>query len=227
MLGEYLKMSITQKRSNGFGKSITCQGAERHRSGDGFSLLELLITVAIGFTVIAFAGIALIPALRQQHLTAAYNATLTTLRRAHDQAAADMRVYVVTFATPGTITVTQNTLGGPLLVTTVLPPDVTFHIEPGVPTSPVTAPITPDGFGSAANPIDFDQGVAGGSVTDIYFQPDGTAQDINGNTNNGVVYLGRPGDLYSTRAITLWGVTGRLRGWRLYLQSGQLKWNQQ
>jgi Tfp pilus assembly protein FimT len=127
LLGEYLKMSITQKRSNGFGKSITCQGAERHRSGDGFSLLELLITVAIGFTVIAIAVIALIPGLRQQHITAAYNATLTTLRRAHDQAAADMRVYVVTFATPGTITVTQNTLGGPLLVTSVLPPDVTLH----------------------------------------------------------------------------------------------------
>src|ERR1035438_3448041 len=115
---------------------------KQHR---GFSLLELMIVIAIGFTVVAFSTWALLPVLKQQDVTTAYNATLTTLRRAHDQSAADMRVYVVHFATPGTITVTQNALGGPLLLTTVLPPDVTFHVEPGVPTSNTTAPTTPDG----------------------------------------------------------------------------------
>ncbi len=197
---------------------------KQHR---GFSLLELMIVIAIGFTVVAFSTWALLPVLKQQDVTTAYNATLTTLRRAHDQAAADMRVYVVHFATPGTITVTQNALGGPLLLTTVLPPDVTFHVEPGVPTSNTTAPTTPDGLGTAANAIDFDQGVPGGSITDVYFQPDGTALDLNGNVNNGVLYLGQVGNLYSSRSITLWGTTGRLRGWRLYLQSGQAQWNQQ
>jgi hypothetical protein len=186
-----------------------------------------MIVIAITFTVAGITTIAMMPVMKQQHVTSAYNATLTTLRRAHDQAAADMRVYVVSFAAPGTITVTQNVLGGPLLVTTVLPSDITFHVESGVPTSAVTAPTTPDGFGVAANAFDFDQGVAGGSNTDIYFQPDGTALDVNGNANNGVVYLGRPGDLFSSRAVTLWGTTGRLRGWRLYLINGQNTWSQQ
>jgi hypothetical protein len=49
----------------------------------------------------------------------------------------------------------------------------------------------------------------------ISFYPDGSAHDLAGNLNNGVVYIARPGDLYSSRAITLTGATGRIRGWRL------------
>lgn len=199
----------------------------RRRNSGGFSLLELLIKMAIGLIVVGIATITYTPMMQQQHVVNAYNSTLTTLRRARDQAAGDMRVYVVSFTLPGTITVTQNTTTGPLLVTTVLPPDVTFHVEPGVPTSPTVAPTTPDGMGSAANAIDFDQGVGAGGATTIYFYPDGTAQDINGNTNNGVVYLGMPGQLYSSRAITLWGSTGRIRGWRLYKLGAATTWRQQ
>jgi prepilin-type N-terminal cleavage/methylation domain-containing protein len=193
----------------------------------GFSLLEMMITVTIALILAGITTIAYTPLMNQQHVTAAYNSALTTLRRARDQAAGDMRVYVVTFAAPRTITVTQNSTTGPVLMTTVLPPDVTFHVEPGVPTSPVAAPTTPDGFGTAANAIDFDQGIGPGGATTIYFQPDGSAQDINGNSNNGVVYLGRTGDIYSSRAITLWGITGRIRGWRLYKIGGVNTWRQQ
>jgi len=197
------------------------------RKNRGFSLLEMLIVISIGLTLAGITAVVWGPVMNQQHVTSAYNATLTTLRRARDQASGDMRVYVVSFATPGTITVTQNTTAGPVLVTTVLPPDVTFHLEAGIPTSPTVAPTTPDGLGSAGFAIDFDQGVGPGGTSTIYFYPDGTAQDINGNINNGVVYLGRPGDLYSSRAITMWGSTGRLRGWRLYNVSGTNTWRQQ
>jgi prepilin-type N-terminal cleavage/methylation domain-containing protein len=198
--------------------------SSKHR---GFSLLEMLIVISISLILAGINSLVWGPVMNQQHVTSAYNATLTTLRRTRDQASADMRVYVVSFATPGTITVTQNTTTGPLLVQTVLPPDVTFHVEPGIPTSPTVAPTTPDGMGSGGFAIDFDQGVGPGGVTTIYFYPDGTAQDINGNVNNGVVYLGRPGDLYSSRAVTLWGSTGRLRGFRLYNNSGTKTWRQQ
>lgn len=204
----------------------TC-AIRRLRNNGGFSLLEMMITVSISLILAGITTMAYTPLMKQQHVTAAYNSTLTTLRRARDQAAGDMRVYVVSFATPGTITVTQNSTTGPVLMTTVLPPDVTFHVEPGVPTSPVSAPTTPDGFGTAANAIDFDQGIGPGGATTIYFQPDGSAQDINGNSNNGVVYLGRTGDIYSSRALTLWGITGRIRGWRLYSVGGVNTWRQQ
>jgi len=193
----------------------------------GFSLLEMLVAIGIAFTLAGITTMAYIPVMNSQHVTTAYNDTLTTLRRARDQAAADMRIYVVSFTTPGTITVTQTTTTGPILITTILPSDITYHVEPGVPTSPTVNPITPDGFGSAAFAIDFDQGVPPGGSTIIYFYPDGTAQDASGNVNNGVVYLGRPGDLYSSRAITLWGSTGRIRGWRLYNVAGVNTWKQQ
>jgi len=198
------------------------------RESSGWSLIEMMTVLAITLTLASITTVvSLQPVLKQQRINTSYNDILTTLRHVHDQAAADMRVYVVSFATPGTVTVTQNTLAGPLLLTTTLPADVTFHLEAGLPNSPTVAPTTPDGFGSAGFAMDFNQGIGAGGGTTIYFQPDGTATDINGNLNNGVVYFGRPGDLYSSRAITLWGTTGRLRGWRLYPNGAQNVWRQQ
>ena len=81
----------------------------------------------------------------------------------------------------------------------------------------------------AAFAIDFDQGIGAGGATSVVFCPDGSAQDTVGNLNNGVVYMARASELYSSRAITLWGSTGRLRGWRL-LQNGSCGsncWSQQ
>jgi prepilin-type N-terminal cleavage/methylation domain-containing protein len=203
----------------------------------GFSLLEMICAVSVSLILTAVAVITYEPMVQGQHVTDAYNTTLTTLRRAREAAAADMRIYVVTFGPAvttgtnpngGTITVTQTTTTGTQLMSVSLPPDVTFHVESGVPTSPTAAPTTPDGFGSAANAFDFDwgpNGVGGGNT--VYFYPDGTAEDANGNVNNGVVYLGRPGSLMTCRAITLWGYTGRLRGWRLYQGSSGWSWSQQ
>ena len=54
-----------------------------------------------------------------------------------------------------------------------------------------------------------------GSQNYIMFMPDGSSQDTLGNYNSGVVYLTRPGDLYSSRAVSVFGTTGRVRGWRL------------
>jgi len=200
----------------------------RLRNSRGFTLTETLIAMAIIIIMSSFAVMSYLPMTKQQNITDAYNQTLTALRRAHDQATGDMRTYVVTFAAPNTITVTQITAGGPVVqFNSVLPSNITFHVEPGVPTSPLIAPTTPDGFGAAGFPIDFDQGVPPGGSAVVQFNPDGTATDAAGNINNGVVYLGIPGNLYSSRAVTLWGATGRVRGWRLLLVGGQNTWSQQ
>jgi type II secretory pathway pseudopilin PulG len=194
----------------------------------GFSLLELMIVVGISMIMAAVSIFAFAPVFRQQHVNNAYNVTLNTMRRARDQAAADMRVYVVTFTAPGTITVTQTTPGGTLMLTSTLPPDVTYHVEAGIPTSPTTAPTTPDGFGAGAAAFDFDQppsSIGGGNS--IYFQPDGSAQDALGNVNNGVVYMGIPGQLATCRAVSLWGYTGRIRGWSLAQTASVWAWSQQ
>src|SRR5262249_27646095 len=104
-----------------------------------------------------------------------------------------------------------------------LPTDVKFDVETGIPTGNTK---TPDRFGTGNKPVDFAftaQGTGLGGQNKIYFCPDGSAQDAvggagqcAGNVNDGVVYIARPGELMSSRAITVWGATGRIRGWRLY-----------
>jgi type II secretory pathway pseudopilin PulG len=204
----------------------------------GFSLIELLGAVAIFFTLAGITTMALIPAWKSQHATTAYNDTLTTLRRARDQAAGDMRIYVVTFTLPGTITVQQAGAGnegctftpsGSVLMTTVLPSDITFATQLGFPSSNTYAspPTTPDAWGTAAAAIDLDEANGNVGVTSVCFNPDGTATDQYGNLAGGVVYLTRANDLYSSRAVSLYGSTGRIRGWRLYNVSGANTWQQQ
>jgi hypothetical protein len=103
-----------------------------------------------------------------------------------------------------------------------LPVDTQFIVVPGIPTSVTT---TPDGFGAGNKAIDFDMAIGGGG-TQIYFQPDGRALDGINRLNDGVVYLAQPGDLYSSRAVTLYGSTGRAKGWVLGQVTGGARWTQ-
>jgi prepilin-type N-terminal cleavage/methylation domain-containing protein len=179
----------------------------------GFSLIELMSVVTIILIVSGVAIMGMQPALQYSRVNNAYNITLAAIRQTRDFAVGQRQQYSVTFsnaAVPNTITITQAG-NGKVLATYTLPTDVTFTALAGIPTGAKA----PDGFG-VAGAISFDQGVAGGATNAIYFMPDGSAQDVNGNLNNGVIYIARAGQLASSHAITVWGATGRLRGWRLY-----------
>jgi hypothetical protein len=103
-----------------------------------------------------------------------------------------------------------------------LPGNIQFLAVPGIPTNPNA---TPDGFGSGANAIDFDIANGGGG-TQIYFQPDGRSLDGANRLNDGVVYLAEPNNLYSSRAVSLYGTTGRSKSWFLTQLNGAGKWTQ-
>ncbi|HEY1273197.1 MAG TPA: prepilin-type N-terminal cleavage/methylation domain-containing protein [Terriglobales bacterium] len=198
----------------------------RDRKIRGFSLLEMAAVLAIGMTAAGITFISLQPALKQQRIVNGYNLTLMTIRRAREAAVSEQRVYLVTFtASTNTTTITQVSTNV-VTASAALPTDMAFRNEPGIPNTTST---TPDGFGTGARAIDFDQGVGAGGTNTIYFYPDGTARDVNGIINNGVLYMSRPGDLMSSRAITVWGLTGRIRGWRLYTNTsaGTNYWSQQ
>jgi prepilin-type N-terminal cleavage/methylation domain-containing protein len=200
------------------------KGVMATRGMRGYSLLEMMIVAAILLTAAGIAFISLQPALRQERVTNAYNTTLNTMRRARELAIGQRRTYILTFnvGAPSSITITPASVTpGGLTVTYTLPDDVSFTTVSGLPA------VGPDGFGNGTTAIDFDQNVAAGNKTNVFFMPDGSAQDINNNMNNGVVYIARPGELNSLRAITLWGATGRLRGWRLSTIGGVPKWTQQ
>ncbi len=216
----------------------------RHQAS-GFSLIELLTVVGITLLLAGIATVGLTPLLRQQHITEAYNTTLAAMRLARDNAVGQRTSYSVTFANAvspspyATVTVTPVVAGfqGDLNAYVYqLPPDVSFLALPGLPTTSTTVP---DGYGSGATAIDFGwtiNGVGTGGQATIYFCPDGSSQRAPGTNNDGscpgtwdggVVYLARPGDLMSSRAITLWGGTGRIRGWRLYGTGGNYQWQRQ
>ena len=149
----------------------------------GFSLIEMMVVISLILIVLAFSIMAIQPALKQTHVTQGYNTTLMAMRQARDISVAQRQIYFVTLnnaAMPNTITITQGSTGTWLRLRYCLPSDVAFDAEPGLPNSPIVAPTTPDGFGTGATAIDFDQGIAAGAKNVIYFYPDGSAADVAG-----------------------------------------------
>lgn len=185
----------------------------------GFSLIEMGIVLAILMIMAAFAMLSLRPAMIAAHADGAAQITLMQLRNARQNAIYQRKMYIVTFsganASPAMITTQRLDLVGgiPVNVSTVaIPQDFQFTTIAGIPN---TAGATPDGFGIGNRAVDFSQGINLGIPNVLWFMPDGTAQDANGNINNGVVYTAQPGNLYSSRAMTVFGASGRSRTYRL------------
>jgi len=191
----------------------------------GFTLLEMLITISIGLTMAGVTFIALMPMFKENKVNAAYDTTLSVIRNYRTQSITQSKRYILTFTAPGTITVQYWGVGVPVspapvtVATFTLPPDIQFAVQTGFPAT------APDSFGTGGTAIDFDQGMGLGSQNYIMFMPDGSSQDTLGNYNSGVLYLTRPGELYSSRAVSVFGTTGRVRGWKLF-ENGN-KWVQQ
>jgi prepilin-type N-terminal cleavage/methylation domain-containing protein len=221
---------------------LSHRGSNRNASARGFSLLEMMIVVSILMIVGGISFMALQPALKDGRTNQAFESAMMPLRVARQRAIAERKQYIVCFGiaapagalTPMGAPTAQSVqifrwdagtaLSAATQVTAVtLPMDLNFQAIPGVPTSAATVP---DGFGNGGTALDFDQGVAGAIKNQVMFMPDGSAHDVNGNLNSGILYVARNGDLYSSRAVTLYGATGRIRGWRL-LNSGGAKWFQQ
>jgi prepilin-type N-terminal cleavage/methylation domain-containing protein len=197
------------------------------RKTRGFSLLEMMIVIGIGLTVAGISVMSLMPMLQETHIDQAYDTTLSVLRNYRNLSISTSKRYIVTFTAPGTITVTRWDYAIPVspapvfVASYTLPPDIKFAVQPAFPAT------APDGFGTGVTAMDFDQGMGLGSQNYVMFMPDGSSQDTLGNYNSGIVYVSRINDYYRSRALTVWGTTGRIRGWRVYLQGGVNKWVQQ
>lgn len=219
-------------------EEVRIEESMRPKSNRGFSLLELMITVSIILIMGGVTFVTLQPILQKNHVNTAYETTLEVIRTYRNQAITKSNRYIVTFApgaagppaTPATITVQFWGTGVPVapapvtIATYQLPLDVNFGVLPGFPTSAATVP---DNFGAGATALDFDQGMGLGSQHYIMFMPDGSSQDTLGNWNSGVLYLTRASDLYSSRSITVFGPTGRVRGYRMNNVAGVNTWVQQ
>jgi len=207
----------------------------------GFSLLEMMITVAIGLTIGGVTFMAMMPLFNRNHVDLAYDTTLGVLRATRHLAITQGHEYVVTFdGGAGKITVQYQGPPAPgtniypaltPVSTYTIPVDTSFATHSG---TPVGVANTPDGFGTGSVNIDFGYtpvGGAGGAAT-IVFMPDGSARDgtspgNGGNYSSGILYITRSaGPVNDSRAITVWGATGRVRGWRLNKVGGVNTWMQ-
>jgi len=216
-------------------KSLGNNARHRRQRASGFSLIEMMIVVALIVILASITFMSLQPLLQQQHVTNAYNITMAAMRQARDNAISQSTSYSVAFsnaAIPNTIIVAPTTTftGDLRTATYSLPTDVQFVVV----SASGSAPTAPDNYGTEANAIDFGYTASSstGGATTIYFCPDGSAQTASNcygmlNWDGGVVYIARPGNLMSSRALTLWGATGRIHGWRLYGKSGGYQWVRQ
>jgi len=188
----------------------------------GFSLVEMMVVLAIAFVGLTFAMIQFPPAVRNAHADTAAQMTQNALRNGHDLAVADRATYHLTFTAPRTIQTDRIAGGVTTTVSTVqIPTDMQFTT---LSQFPKTFNKLPDGFGDGIIAIDFDLGVTGGVANEIYFQPDGTAVDVNGNLNNGIVYVANPSYLNTSRAVTLYGATGRVKTYRIAGSGSGISW---
>src|SRR6202022_3690292 len=125
-----------------------------------------------------------------------------------NRAITERRRYILTFTAPGTLTVQSWAFAVPVspppvqVASLSLPPDIQYAIQ-GLPLPGGAG--APDGFGTGAIAIDFDQNMGLGSQNYVIFMPDGSSQDTQGNQNSGVLYLTRAGDVYNSRAVTVFG----------------------
>jgi prepilin-type N-terminal cleavage/methylation domain-containing protein len=206
----------------------------RLRKNRGFSLLELMIVIAIGLTMAGVTFMALMPLFKKNHVDQAYDTTLSVLRNYRNLAITQGNRYIITFPTTQSI---QVQLWGyspppaaspaPVTVATIpLPKDIQFAVQVGFPNP------GPDNLSTGATAIftTYPCTIVESGNPCLIFYPDGSSEDdasTPGNFNSGVIYLTRPGDVYSSRAIDVWGTTGRIRGWRLYNQAGVNTWVQQ
>jgi type II secretory pathway pseudopilin PulG len=198
-------------------------------------MVEMTVAVSIVLLLIGIALVNIVPSLRSSKSNAGMELVLGELRRAHERAIDERRIYRVTFVPPQTIQVDvgqvaniASTITGsaPAFVQAqpplTLPTGLQFVVVPGIPTN---ATATPDGFGTGALAIDFDI-ANGGGATQIFFQPDGRALDAANRLNDGLLYLAEPNNLSSSRAVSVFGSTGRAKGWTLTNNGGAYVWNQ-
>jgi type II secretory pathway pseudopilin PulG len=208
---------------------------KNRRAESGFSLVEAVVVLGVVLVVAAGAVMNILPSIKSSRSNAGMELVLGEMRRAHERAIDERRIYRVTFTAPQTIQVDvgQVVVIGSTITDSApvfkaaqppltLPGNIQFLVVPGIPTNPNA---TPDGFGTGATAIDFDI-ANGGGATQIYFQPDGRALDGANRLNDGVIYLAEPRNLFSSRAVSLYGTTGRSKSWFLTQVNGATKWTQ-
>jgi len=171
----------------------------------GFSLMELLVAVAIISVILGMALLNYGNILPNFRANSAMDQLLYQLRSARERAIAHRREVQVQFVGTNQLTITEIWLLGtaPPASTVSFEGGAQYIILPGVPDLPA-----PFNFGNTA-PVYFG-GVSGGPPI-MKFSTTGALVDGGNTLVNGTVFMGIPGKPSTARAISILGATGRVR----------------
>ncbi len=186
-------------------------GESRLRTKRGFSLIELMIVVSFLAIVSGFSMMIIGPALKARGVEMAARTVSLEMRRARQVSVDSRHLTRVTFTVPQTITIEWQAPvsegGAWTQVSQIdLPDDMEFGVDASVSSGP-------EGYGT-------DEAINFYGFSQVFFLPDGSAIGGNGLISNGVVYVSRPQEVETTRAITLFGATGRIKRWEYVYTDG-------
>ena len=173
----------------------------RARSQRGFSLLEMLATLAIAGVVGGMATAQMASVRRSMQGDGAMRLLMDQLT-AREMAVTQRRNMEIKFVGTNWVQVIRHEVpaGTTTLASVAFEGKVQYALLPSIGD-------TPDGFGTA-------NGVAFGVTTSLTFNSDGTLVDDAGNPINGTVFLAVANVTQSQRAVTVMGSTGRVRGYK-------------
>jgi len=173
----------------------------------GFSLMELLVVLGVASVVMATAVLMMPSAIRDARSDGGMALVVAELRRAKDLAVTERRDMEVRFVLPDEIQIWRQEVpvqanNQTRISTTRLENHIEFLVMPGLPD-------TPDGFGNGSA-IEFDNAAV------LYFRSEGMFTDGNANLDplNGTIFLGVRNQPLTARAVTIFGPTALIRGYR-------------
>jgi type II secretory pathway pseudopilin PulG len=154
----------------------------------GYSLVEVLVVASLSMVLMAMALVQINTSRATMNADNAMRLVMGELGRARDMAIQQRRNIQVTFHNGNELRMTRLEIptGTTLVGRRIMEGNLRFALPSGTPD-------TTDAFGA---------GSAGMLV------------DSTGSSINGTVFLAAPNDPYATRAVTILGSTGRVRGFR-------------
>jgi hypothetical protein len=179
----------------------------------------MIVTAVMG--VVTGIAVLTISASRQGLIgDGAMRVVLAQMNQAKELAITQRRNMRVTFNSNNSVQIVREEVPGPTLTTISSVPfeNSLQYLRPaGVPdlTNAGNVPTLNELAAVPSPSLSTSTAVAfGNGTTQIRFAPDGTLIDQAGNTVNGTVFVALTNQMLSTRAVAIFGSTGRIRGYR-------------